>query len=104
MRGTFFICCAFVAIGYPAAKPIRVMNSRCLIAGLCSRCAQPDRKRFCAVGPSGRMSHMGPFQTSNRVPAKSVDPSTADMRRLHRHVGCSQARTAVTRLSVQCAI
>jgi hypothetical protein len=30
---------------------------------------------------------MGHFQTSSRVPAKSVDPSTADMRRLHRHVG-----------------
>jgi len=29
----------------------------------------------------------GHFQTSSRVPAKSVDLSTADMRRLHRHVG-----------------
>jgi hypothetical protein len=29
----------------------------------------------------------GHFQTSSRVAARSVDPSTADMRRLHRHVG-----------------
>jgi hypothetical protein len=40
-------------------RPWRLINSRRLIAGLCSRCAQLDRKRFCAVGPSGRMSHMG---------------------------------------------
>src|SRR5665811_2365442 len=33
------------------------------------------------------MSELGHFQTSSRVPARSVDPSTADMRRLHRHVG-----------------
>jgi hypothetical protein len=30
---------------------------------------------------------LGHFQTSNRVPARSVDPATTDMRRLHRHVG-----------------
>jgi hypothetical protein len=29
---------------------------------------------------------MGHFQTSSRVPARSVDPSTADIRRLHRHI------------------
>jgi hypothetical protein len=29
----------------------------------------------------------GHFQTSSRRPARSVHPPTADMRRLHRHVG-----------------
>jgi hypothetical protein len=33
------------------------------------------------------MSEMGHFQTLSRVPAKSVDHPTSDMRRLHRHVG-----------------
>src|SRR6202790_3660726 len=32
------------------------------------------------------MSARGHFQTSSRVPAKSVDPSTAGMRRLRRQV------------------
>ena len=32
-------------------------------------------------------SAQGHFQTSSRVPARSVDPSTADMRRLRRPVG-----------------
>ena len=30
---------------------------------------------------------LGHFQTSSRVPARSVFPSTADMLRLHPHVG-----------------
>ena len=36
------------------------------------------------VGP---MSEVGRFQTSSRIPARSVSPSTTDMSRLHWHVG-----------------
>src|SRR5258705_2334228 len=43
---------------------------------------------FLRASSTSELSHsLGHFQTSSRVPARSVHPPTADMRRLHRHVG-----------------
>jgi hypothetical protein len=38
------------------------------------------------------------FQTSSRIPTKSVCPATADMRRLRRHVGFVPATWILIRL------
>src|ERR1700730_7206603 len=46
------------------------------------------------------MSPLGHFQTSDPIRVKSVDPSTTDMRRPHRHVGLVPEATRLLRRKV----
>src|SRR5258706_11158120 len=53
---------------------------------LCNGAAS-DKGQAIGLKHCDPMSELGHFQTLSRVPARSACPSTADMRRPHRHVG-----------------